>query len=165
MMKLNKKGQMIVLDVLFAITLMVLAFSLIFKVSETDIYSSNSRKNLEMLNRVGELSYNYLMNNSENGCFVIDNNNSFFIPGTINTNKVITKEGLAIPSNYKCFVSNLPVLGCIASPPANSEVFAITFDITTCQGNLTKQQYLSCIRKSTCPIGTASVTLKIWRDN
>ncbi len=165
MMKLNKKGQMIVLDVLFAITLMVLAFSLIFKVSETDIYSSNSRKNLEMLNRVGELSYNYLMNNSENGCFVMDNSNSFFIPGTINTSKTLTKEGLAIPSNYKCSVSGLNVLGCNASPPANSEVFAIDFTIATCSGYLTKNEYLACIRGDACYMSTKSGTLKIWRNN
>ena len=70
-MKLNNKGQIITLDVLFAITLIILAFLLVFKISEIEIYSSNSQRRISEINRIGDLSYNLLLNGEKN-CLIKD---------------------------------------------------------------------------------------------
>lgn len=163
-MKLNNKGQMVVLDVLFAITIMILAFLLLFKFSETEIYRSNSQRPIDKLNRVGDLSYSLLFN-SPNACLVTDSQNSFYLSGTINTTKTLTKEMLAIPSDYNCNVTGITVFGCIPAAPTTGDIYVRNFEIATCTANLSKQKYLGCIKSGCSEISSASGTLKIWKGN
>lgn len=163
-MKLNNKGQMVVLDVLFAITIMILAFLLLFKFSETEIYRSNSQRPIDKLNRVGDLSYSLLFN-SLNACLVTDSQNSFYLSGTINTT-TLTKEMLAIPSDYNCKVTVLTVTGCSSVDPSSGDIYVRDFEIATCTTDLSKKEYLTCITSSSCPkISKKSGTLKIWKGN
>lgn len=169
-MKLNNKGQIITLDVLFAITLIILAFLLVFKISEIEIYSSNSQRRILEINRIGDLSYNLLLNGEKN-CFVTDGpQQNFRLSGTIKSNSAITKESLGIPANYNC---NLVITGvsfsfneCNSAVPTSGDIYAVNFKIGNCSSDLSKQEYLECT-KSGCPskISEKSVTLKIWRAN
>ena len=161
-MRLNNKGQMVVLDVLFAITIMILAFLLLFKFSETEIYRSNSQRPIDKLNRIGDLSYSLLFN-SPNACLVTDSQNSFYLSGTT---KTLTKEMLAIPSDYNCKVTGLTVTGCSSVDPSSGDIYVRNFEIATCTTNLSKKEYLTCITSSSCPkISYKSGTLKIWKGN
>jgi len=162
-MRLNNKGQMVVLDVLFAITIMILAFLLLFKFSETEIYRSNSQRPIDKLNRVGDLSYSLLFN-SPNACLVTDSENSFYLSGTINT-KTLTKEMLAIPSDYNCNVTGLTVTGCSSVDPLSGDIYVRNFEIATCTTDLSKQKYLDCIESGCSEISSASGTLRIWKGN
>lgn len=160
-MRLNNKGQMVVLDVLFAITIMILAFLLLFKFSETEIYRSNSQRPIDKLNRVGDLSYSLLFN-SPNACLVTDSQNSFYLSGTT---KTLTKEMLAIPSDYNCNVTGLTVSGCSPVVPTTGDIYTRDFKIATCTADLSKQKYLDCIESGCSEISSASGTLKIWKGN
>lgn len=168
-MKLNNKGQMIVLDVLFAVALMILAFLLIFKISEVEIYNSNSQRQIEKLNRIGNLSYTILMNQGTIGCYVKDTQQNFFIPGTIKTNSAITKDDLAIPTGYNC---NLSIPGVILSPnecnsiaPVTGDIYEIDFTIGSCTDHTDKSTYLACIKLGCSWLTESTGTLKIWRVN
>jgi len=161
-MRLNNKGQMVVLDVLFAITIMILAFLLLFKFSETEIYRSNSQRPIDKLNRVGDLSYSLLFN-SPNACLVTDSENSFYLSGTT---KTLTKEMLAIPSDYNCNVTGLTVAGCTTTAPITGDIYVRNFEIATCTTNLSKKEYLTCITSNSClKISNTSGTLRIWKGN
>ena len=155
---------MVVLDVLFAITIMILAFLLLFKFSETEIYRSNSQRPIDKLNRVGDLSYSLLFN-SPNACLVTDSQNSFYLSGTINTTNPLTKEMLAIPSDYNCNVTGLTVTGCSSVVPTTGDIYVRNFKIATCTADLSKQKYLDCIESGCSEISSASGTLKIWKGN
>ncbi|MDD4468242.1 MAG: hypothetical protein PHF68_03760 [Candidatus ainarchaeum sp.] len=156
---------MVVLDVLFAITIMILAFLLLFKFSETEIYRSNSQRPIDKLNRVGDLSYSLLFN-SPNACLVTDSENSFYLLGTINTTKTLTKEMLAIPSDYNCNVTGLTVTGCSSVDPLSGDIYVRNFEIATCTTDLSKKEYLTCITSNSClKISNTSGTLKIWKGN
>ena len=166
-MRLNNKGQMIVLDVLFAIALIILAFLLVFKISETEIYSSNSQKRIEELNRIGDLSYNLLLHGGHN-CLVKDGpQQNMFIPGTIRSGNSMTKEKLEIPSNYDCYLSitgiNFSPNECNSAVPTTGNIYSIDFTIGYCTSDLDKSGYLNCT-KSGCPwLSEKSGTLSIWR--
>ena len=169
-MRVNQKGQMIVLDVLFALALIIFAFLLIFKISEVEIYTSVSQRKIEQLNRVGDLAYLSLKNNTEYGCFVSDTQNKFFLPGTMKDNVNITKSSLSIPADYNCSLSisgiSFTTNECNSVVPTSGDIYAIDFNITNCSTDLTKQAYLTCIKSGICPgITEESGTLKIWRAN
>lgn len=169
-MRLNNKGQMIVLDVLFAVALIILAFLIVFKISEVEIYNSNSQREIEKLNRIGNLSYTMLMNNGQNGCYVTDGpQQNFFIPGTIKTNSTITKEKLAIPSDYNC---NLSISGvalssnqCNSVAPTTGDIYEIDFTIGSCTTETDKSTYLNCTKSGCSWLTEKEGTLKIWRVN
>lgn len=165
-MKLNNKGQMIVLDVLFAVTLIILAFFLVFKISETEIYSSNYQRRISELNRIGDLSYNLLLN-GESNCFVTDGpQQNFRLSGTIKSNSAITKGNLGIPEDYNC---SLVITGvsftnqCNSTAPTAGDIYAVDFNIGSCS-NLTKQEYLNCTKSGCSNVSEKSGTLKIWRE-
>ena len=168
-MKLNNKGQMIVLDVLFAVALMILAFLLIFKISEVEIYNSNSQRQIEKLNRIGNLSYTILMNQGSIGCYVKDASQNFFIPGTIKTNSPMTKAVLAIPPEYDCYLS-IPGVAmatpeCTSLVPLTGDIYSIDFTIGSCTVHTDKSTYLTCTKSGCSWLTERTGTLKIWRAN
>jgi hypothetical protein len=167
-MRLNNKGQMIVLDVLFAVALIILAFLIVFKISEVEIYNSNSQREIEKLNRIGNLSYTMLMNNGQNGCYVTDGpQQNFFIPGTIKTNSTITKENLAIPSDYNCNLSGITLSSnqCNSVVPTTGDIYEIDFTIGSCTTETDKSTYLNCTKSGCSWLTEKEGTLKIWRAN
>lgn len=164
-MRINKKGQMIVLDVLFAIVLIMLAFFLILKISEIEIYSSSSQRKVNELNRIGNLSYSLLLN-GETKCFVSNNNQKFYIPGTFKTGSVVTKRQLGIPSNYNC---NLTIEGvsissneCTTSTPPSKDIYEISFKIGSCS-EISASNYFNCMKESCSGVTERNANLKIWK--
>lgn len=165
-MRFNNKGQMMVLDVLFGVVLIICAFLLLFKFVEIEVYQSNSQRAIDKLNRVGDLAFTLLFNNSENACSVVDSNNSFYLSGTLNKTKTITKQMLSIPDGYSCNLNLSGVsTGCTASVPGDvKDIYIIDFNIASCTSNLSKQQYLACVSSGCSNISNLTGTLKIWRS-
>ena len=53
----TRKGQVMLLDVLFAVVIIILMFFLLIKFVETDIYKTNVDSRTEELTSVGSLAY------------------------------------------------------------------------------------------------------------
>jgi len=157
----TKKGQLIILDVLFSIVLVLLAFFLLFKLAEIDIYKTNADKNIEKLNSVGTLAYQKLLNNPQINCSV----NGAYVPGTIK-NTEITKAKLGIPFDYNCSLNVANSTECNQTPPGTYRVpiFSVDTTLVGCSSILTKEEYYKYILAKQAP-STQIVTLKIWRNN
>ena len=157
----TKKGQLIILDVLFGIVLVLLTFFLLFKIAEIDIYKTNTDKSTEKLNSIGTLAYQKLLNNPQINCSV----NGAYVPGTIKDTQ-ITKAKLGIPFDYNCNLSGGINTECNQTPPGTSRtpIFSVDATLVSCSSVLTQQEYYSYILNYQEP-STQTVTLKIWRNN
>jgi hypothetical protein len=102
MLKYTKKGQIIMLDVLFAAVFIVFLFLLLSKITEVNIYNTISNNNIEELQTIGLLTYNRLLNNPEINCYVDDSDNHYLISSCFSPNSNITKGKLNLPNGYKC---------------------------------------------------------------
>lgn len=158
----TRKGQVMLLDVLFAIVIIVLMFFLLIRFVETDIYKTNVDSRTEELTSVGTLAYQKFLNNPKINCKVTDSANSFYLPGTINTTETITKGDLGIPLDYNCEVTGLLVNGCQLILPDNKPNYTIKFVVVTCSNDLNKNTYVNYITNQSDP-AKSTITLKIWR--
>lgn len=159
----SRKGQVLLLDVLFAVVIIILMFFLLIKFVETNIYKTNVDSRTEELTSVGTLAYQKFLNNPKINCKVIDSQNSFYLPGTINTTAPITKEDLGISLDYNCAVNGKSVDGCLLSlPDINNPSYTVKFSAVTCSGVLNKNTYIDYITNETNP-PTQEITLKVWR--
>ena len=158
----TRKGQVMLIDVLFAVVIVILMFFLLLKFVETDIYKTNVDSRTEELTSVGSLAYQKFLNNPAINCKVKDSENSFYLPGTINTTGPITKSGLGIPSDYNCFVSGATVTGCQATSHTGIS-YTITFPVITCSTDLNKNAYIDYITNTSSDPSTQAITLQVWR--
>lgn len=158
----TKKGQVMLLDVLFAVVIVILMFFLLLKFVETDIYKTNVDSRTEELTSIGSIAYQKFLNNPKINCKVTDSQNSFYLPGTIDTSETITKADLGIPVDYNCYITGRTVDGCQAISYANSS-YRIDFSVATCSGNLTKNEYIDYITNTSSDPTTQLITLQVWR--
>lgn len=158
----TKKGQIMLLDVLFAIVIIILMFFLLLRFAEAEVYKTNVDSRTERLTSVGSLAYQKLLNNPKINCKVTDNQNTFYVPGTIKTG-TITKADLGIPSDYNCSVTGITVTGC-SGAPGTHEHYSVFFSARSCGagGTLTKNEYIDYITNTSNPT-TTNITLTIWR--
>lgn len=157
----TRKGQVMLLDVLFAVVIVILMFFLLLKFVETDIYKTNVDSRTEELTSVGSLAYQKFLNNPKINCKVTDSENSFYLPGTIDTTESITKADLGIPSDYNCHITGATVNGCGASGFTGPS-YTIAFTVATCLTDLNKNAYIDYITDSSDPTPQA-ITLQVWR--
>ena len=157
----TRKGQVMLLDVLFAVVIVILMFFLLLKFVETDIYKTNVDSRTEELTSVGSLAYQKFLNNPKINCKVADSQNSFYLPGTIDTSGTITKADLGIPLDYNCAVIGRTVDGC--SGTINSGIsYTVSFPVVTCSVDLNKNIYIDYITGS-IPAPDVNITLQVWR--
>ncbi|MFA5746124.1 MAG: hypothetical protein WCX82_03090 [archaeon] len=164
----TKKGQIVILDVLFAVVIIILMFFLLMKLAEVQVYKINSDKQIEKLNNVGTLAFKKALNNPQINCKVVDSVNSFYLPGTIQESAVITKKTLGIPGDYNCsfLISGVSISSNACNQvltDTNAESYNVDFNVITCSGNYTKQNYFKYITGDRSP-SSKQATLKIWRS-
>jgi len=171
-MKINligEQGQIVILDVLFAVVLVTLLFFLLSRWIEMDIYTSNTNKVIYEVDKVGHIALNRLTSNPEINCYASDNNNSFLIPACISSTSAITKQGLGIPSNFNCSfsVNGLAILNnqCTQSLPADEvNYFKYDFNVIVSSSRvISKKEYMSNILGKSSTINTAEATLVVWK--
>lgn len=150
------------IDVLFAVVIVILMFFLLLKFVETDIYKTNVDSRTEELTSVGSLAYQKFLNNPKINCKVTDSQNSFYLPGTINTSATITKADLGIPVDYNCYITSISVSGC--QPTAfTGPSYNLSFTAVTCTEDLNKNTYIDYITNTSSDPTTQAITLQIWR--
>ena len=153
----TKKGQVILLDVLFTIVIVIFMFFMLLKFVETESYKSNVNNRTEELTSIGSLAYQKLLNNPQINCKV--ESAGAYVPGTVNTSISITKAMLGIPSDYNFSISVANCTGC--SPvPSTGNIYSINFSLVTCSGSMTKEDYIDNITDSVTP---SQVELRVWR--
>jgi len=164
----KQKGQVMVLDILFALVIIILMFFLLFRWSEVEIYNSSSDKVNYELNNVGLLVFNKLTNNSEINCYASDSENNYIISNCFAIDSDITKDKLGVPSTYSC---NFDVIGltitineCDDALPTGDSYFALNFDVVT---NATKQvskgNYINDFLNGTGNLTTTTAKLVVWK--
>ncbi|HOZ35410.1 MAG TPA: hypothetical protein PLK55_00290 [archaeon] len=156
----TKKGQVMLLDVLFAVVIVILMFFLLLKFVETDIYKTNVDSRTEELTSIGSIAYQKFLNNPKINCKVTDSQNSFYLPGTIDTSETITKADLGIPADYNCH-TDPTVDGCQATAFSGPS-YTIQFPVVTCSTDLNKNTYIDYITDIYNP-STQLITLQVWR--
>lgn len=157
----TRKGQIMLLDVLFAVVIIILMFFLLIKFVETDIYKTNVDSRTEELTSVGSLAYQKFLNNPKINCKVKDLQNSFYIPGTINTTTTITKADLGIPLDYNCQVTGVSVTGC-QTAGFDGPSYTIQFPVVICTDDLNKNTYVDYVTNTSDP-SPLTITLNVWR--
>jgi len=164
----NKKAQVMLLDVLFAIVLIILIFFLLFKVSETKMYAINSSKQINELESVGNLAFNKLTNNTLINCKVIDQKNNFLLKNCFYADSNINKQNLGLGSEYFC---NFEIPGfnlnnnlCSDDYSDSNNFFAISFQVNTFGSKeILKSEYLANILNKETTIDLKNAKLVVWK--
>jgi hypothetical protein len=166
MLKLLKKqkGQIIILDVLFATVLIIFLFLILSKTAEIRIYERISDGRVEELEQVGYTVYNKLVNNPLINCYVAYEENTFLVRSCFPNNFSVTKEDLGVPSGYKCSLNinyvTINQNGCNDNDSGVDNYFMLEHDVLVSNNRqITKSDHIS---------GTAynnkKMTIKVWRD-
>jgi hypothetical protein len=157
----TKKGQVILLDVLFTIVIVIFMFFMLLKFVETDTYKSNINNRTEELTSIGSLAYQKFINNPEINCKVLSA--GAYVPGTIDTTTTITKTMLGIPSDYNFNVTSTGTINCSGcfTVPSTGNIYAINFDLVTCNRNMSKANYINYINSGGA--STSQINLSVWR--
>lgn len=166
----TEKGQVMVLDVLFSITLLILMIFLLSKITELQIDKANTEKEIYKLNKTGNIVYNKLTNNQEINCYTHDNNNDILIPNCFGKNSDITKQKLGLTFDYNC---NFSITNFTITNNECDDVYDIAdlnayymVDINVIVNNtrdLNKQIVMNNILNKTNDLNIEKGTIVIWK--
>lgn len=165
----NKRAQVMLLDVLFAIVLITLLLFLLFKVSETKIYSINSSKEINELESVGGLAFNKLTDNSFVNCKVLDSQNNILIKNSFYPDSKISKENLGLGPEYNCYFEivgfQLANNSCNNSDYSlSNNYYAISFQTITYDSNeVPKSIYINNILDDDDTLQKRNAKLVVWK--
>ena len=165
----SKKGQLMVLDIIFALVILILMIFLLTKWVEIKAYQSNDATYNYNLNNTFNTSFNLLTNNKEINCYAYDSDNNYLIPGCFAIDSNVSKVGIGLPSDYNCnFIIDSFILSdneCIDVISIDSNNF-IEFDfnvVTYGARAMTKDTYLSNILDDSSTITKRQARLVIWK--
>jgi|GEM_PF-1062426 len=166
----NKKGQVMVLDVVFAIILIILIFFLLFRWTEIKTYQSIDDRQKTELNYISKTAFISLTENHSINCYAFDNDNYYLISSCFGEDSVISKNNLGIPINYKCNFAidgfSITTNDCNDAfvPSTTSNYFSIDFNVTTnTNRQLNKISYLANILDKSSTLDEHEATLVIWK--
>lgn len=165
----NKKGQVMVLDVMFTIVLVILIFFLLFRWTEVKTYQSiNDRKTTE-LNSISKTAFFSLTENYSINCYAGDSSNKFLITSCFGADSIISKKDLGIPINYNCsfvingFVMNVNECDDVL-PLDQNNYFNLGFSVITNNTRaISKDVYLSNILNKANTLTKRDASLVIWK--
>jgi hypothetical protein len=170
----KSKAQIVVIDMVFAISLIILALFLLFKVSEINIYENNSTNTLQELDHVGNTIYSKIVSNHLVNCHIVDSKNSFIFEKCLSGNSDLTKENLSIPDNYGCSLTGFSTITPINEcndylPPVSNNVFQKDIIILESQNlEINKNNYLKSLNNnsviSDLSLNEQTITLKVWKQ-
>ena len=108
-MKINNKGQLFVLDVIFAIIVVFLLFIILSKWADHQIYNSISQRNNKELESIGSFVSRKIMIDPNYVCYVSFDDTKSYISGCLGHNLSFTKKELGIPSDYGCNINTTDI--------------------------------------------------------
>ncbi len=166
----NKKGQVMVLDVMFTIVLIILILFLLFRWAEVKTYQSINDRQTAELNYISKTAFVSLTENHSINCYAFDNDNNYLISSCFGGDSVVSKNDLGIPVNYKC---NFSIDGFAIGTndcddvfvPANVDnYFSVDFNvITNTDRYIKKSIYLTNILDKVDTFTEHEATLVIWK--
>jgi hypothetical protein len=166
MKKINNKGQLFVLDVIFAIIIVFLLFILLSKWVDHQIYNSISQRQNKELEYVGGFISRKIMTDPNYLCYVSFDNTKSYISGCLGNNLSFTKEALGVPDGYNCNLTttNLTLLtnDCNTTETINEDFYKI--DLKFAKHNnreMTLSQYQTYL--DDLSINSGELTLVVWK--
>ncbi len=160
----KQKGQIIILDILFAAVLIIFLFLILSKTVEIRVYERISDSRVRELEMVGTTAYNKLVNNPKINCYVDYEDNHFLVRSCFPNSFSVSKQDLGVPSGYKCNLSIASVTinpnGCNDSYAGVDNYFLIKHNVLTASSTaVSKDNHVS---------GSAytnrEMTLRVWKD-
>lgn len=171
----NKKGQVITLDVLFAVVIVILMFFMLFNVVEAKIYRMNSTSINKGFENIGNLAYINLVNNPSINCFAKDTNNSYLILSCFSEMTEVFKKDLGLSDEYKCNISwinagvNFSLNECddVFNPNNSDYFYSIDFNgffLTDPSREVSKLDYINSYKDIEILEGIEDTfTLRVWK--
>ncbi len=164
-MKINNKGQLFVLDVIFAIIVIFLLFIILSKWADHQIYNSISQRNNKELESIGSFVSRKIMTDPNYVCYVSFDDTKSYVSGCLGDNLSFTKEELSIPSDYGCNISTditLYTNECTATIPTDKDLYSrnLTFVKHNSQ-QMTLRQYQNYLDVQNATSG--ELTLVVWK--
>jgi len=173
----NNKGQVFSLDLIIAMTVLVLGIGLLIQFSETRIYEQKENMLWKELESKGQTASALLVSNPEIICSLVDEevpaNTIGHMENCINTSLGIdgriTKENLGLPSEYEFDISGNGISVSSASSANAKNVFSETREVFLYAGFIgsgvvTKTELEGCMSGGAC-VSPEEITISIWRGS
>ena len=165
-MKINNKGQLFVLDVIFAIIVVFLLFIILSKWADHQIYNSISQRNNKELESIGSFVSRKIMIDPNYVCYVSFDDTKSYISGCLGHNLSFTKKELGIPSDYGCNINTtnitLSTNKCDDPIPTNKDIYSrkLTF-VKHNNQQMELSQYQTYLENTNANSG--ELTLVVWK--
>jgi hypothetical protein len=164
----NKKGQIMVLDILFSVVLIILVSFLLVNIVESKVYSTTTDNINSQLNNVGKMAFKNIVNNPYINCYAFDSHNRYHIPACLTVNSNISKNNLGIPTNYKCSIAgyDFTTNECTdVLDPSIDNYYSIDFNVSiTPNFAINKKRYIDSLSGNDNILDTKQeLNLKVWR--
>jgi len=172
---MNSKGQMFSLDLIIAISFVVLAIGLLYQQAELFHYYEKDNALQSELYRIGYNASNQLVGNPDVICPLTTQTGGTIIdylpnclPSSGVTKDAITKASLGIPDDYDCSITPSISNYCLSSnlPGDASNVFSIDRNVVILNSgdSITKAQFEDCINSAVnCALEETTINLKVWK--
>ena len=165
-MKINNKGQLFVLDVIFAIIVIFLLFIMLSKWADHQIYNSISQRNNKELEAIGSFVSRKIMTDPNYVCYVSFDDTKSYVSGCLGDNLSFIKKELGIPSDYGCYISTTDITlspnECTDGVPIDKDLYSrnLTFVIQNNQ-QMTLSQYQNYLDVQNAISG--DLNLVVWK--
>jgi hypothetical protein len=165
-MKINNKGQLFVLDVIFAIIVIFLLFIILSKWADHQIYNSISQRNNKELDSIGSFVSRKIMTDPNYVCYVSFDDTKSYVSGCLGDNLSFIKKELGIPSDYGCNISTTDITlspnECTDGVPIDKDLYSrnLTFVIQNNQ-QMTLSQYQNYLDVQNAISG--DLNLVVWK--
>jgi len=171
-MRRKSKAQIVVVDLVFAVSLIILALFLLFKITEINIYETNSTNNLQELDHVGNIIYSTIVSNPLINCRVVDQENTFILEKCISDESSLTKENLSVPENYSCNLSGFSTIILInecddSYTPINNVYEKEITILESADLDINKNEYLESLNNNSVIsdlFNKQTINLKVWKE-
>jgi hypothetical protein len=163
MMRKNQKGQIFSLDLLLALTALIVCIGLVLQTYELTSYDAKESMIWQKLNLTGQAAAERLVTDEDIACDL--GVNGFETVNCLDSTKLgrIDKSALGIPADYGCRIEGVSIANCNDSLPAEAaNVFSITRAVLV-ESSLNKTALYSCIYGATCNLEPKEITVSLWR--
>ena len=170
---MNKKGQVLSLDVIFSIVLIILMFFLLFNIVEASTYRTLKDIENKRLDNIGNTAVIQILNNPLDGCYAENPNNRYFIPACLSLeNSEIKKYNLGIPHDYNCSITrvgggnNFTNNECSDAFTNANAYFSINFEVSLVDDlNISRDEYINNLKGNNNHFdNVGTFNLRVWKE-
>ena len=167
----SKKGQVVILDFIYAVLLIIFLFIILFKYVEADFYKTESEIDNKYFDNVSKQSYHNLLSHPKISVYAIDSSNTFLIRNSLFEDSNITKENLGLPKDFNCSVVltgasiNLNNNQCTDNYIDNNanHYFKTSFNVLVFNSSKIEKSKFRDYIKNTNYLETQELTFEVWK--